>query len=253
MARWALDIGASKTVLGQRDGTGVRVVARTATPDRPERLIAWLSKYGFGRVGLGVAFPGGIDADGRVTRWPNRPGWDGFLLVAALGALADAVFVVDDGMSAALGETRLGVARGHRDVLVAVLGTGLGGALVIGDRVRPVSRSDPRTLGHVRIFDGPRCGCGGTGCAQTALATLPADDQLGTQLSGWARGERMADFLADLARFAGIETIVATGGRLSRPVLRAQLIGRLATAGLEPLVPDDPAVSSLLGASVVGL
>lgn len=250
---WAVDVGATKILLGHRRQSGVGVIAWMPTPSQPQPLIAWLRRQISGRVaGIGVAFPGGMDAVGRVTGWPNQPRWAGFPLVEALKAVATAATVIDDGIAAAVGEAHLGVARGRPDVLVAVFGTGVGGALMIDHRVRPMLPGDPRTLGHLRIFPTGACACGGTGCAQLALATLPPDDRLGSSLAGWPDGARLADFLTDLARFLSIGAIVVTGGLLHRTTLREGLAARLAAAGIEPLVPVDPSISSLLGACVMG-
>jgi ROK family len=248
---WAVDVGATKVLLGRQAGGKVRVSARIQTPPEPDALIPWLRGQLPGLVpSLGMAFAGGIGMDGRVSGWPKQPGWSGFPLRAALGKVAGAITVVDDGAAAAVGEARLGVGQERRDLLVAVLGTGLGGAVVIDHQVRPVAAGDPRTLGHLRIFSGGACACGGTGCAQLALRTLPPEDRLGKALEGWPDGLRLVGFLGDLARFLGVGSVVLTGGLLQRPVLREHLTARLAASGIEALVPADPSSSSLLGACV---
>jgi predicted NBD/HSP70 family sugar kinase len=246
-----MDVGATKVLLGHQAGGTVQVTARLQTPSEPGALIRWLRGHLPVRVAsLGMAFAGGIGADGRVTGWPNQPRWSGFPLREALSQFAGAVTIADDGTAAAVGEAWLGVARGRPDLLVAVFGTGLGGAVVLDHKVRLSAAGDPRTLGHLRIFSGGACACGGTGCAQRALRTLPSEDRLGKALEGWPDGLRLIGFLAGLARFLGASSVVLTGGLLQRPALRDQLATRLAAAGIEPLVPADPSASSLLGACV---
>lgn len=248
---WAVDVGATKVLLGWQASGVVQVRARMQTPSRPGALIGWLRGQLPGRVAsLGVAFAGGLGPDGEVTCWPNQPGWAGFPVRAALSDVAGTVTITDDGAAAAMGEARLGVARGRPDLLVAVFGTGLGGAVILDHQVRPAAAGDPRTLGHVRIFPNGACACGGVGCAQRALQSLPADERLGTVLEAWPDGLRLIGFLSDLARFLGIGTVVLTGGLLSRPVLRDRLVAQLAANGVEPLVAVAPSLSSLLGACV---
>ncbi|MBH1938939.1 ROK family protein [Streptomyces sp. AV19] len=250
-AVWGLDIGATKVALGTLTETGVQVRATVATPPSPDGLLPWLRSQLPRRLdGLGVAFPGGMDSNDRVTSWPNRPTWDGFPLGKELCQLAEAVTIVDDGEAAALGECRRGVAFGRPDVMVVVLGTGIGGAVVVNDQLRSGLRRDPRTLGHVRILDGGGCACGATGCAQTALRSLPPDGGLGPRLSAWPDGRRLIDFVADLARLMDVQ-VVLTGGLMERPVLRYETVARLNAAGLVPLVPEHPGQSSLLGATVL--
>ncbi|MFE4059397.1 ROK family protein, partial [Streptomyces sp. NPDC059096] len=151
----------------------------------------------------------------------------------------------------AAGEAARGVAQGRSDVLVAVFGTGVGGALVLDGKIRRTASADPRSLGHLAVLPGGSCGCGGTGCAQLALRTLPPDDRLGDGLEGWPDGLRLVTFLGDLARFLSVPTVVLTGGLLARPVLRAQMRVRMAAYGVEVLVPARPGLSSLLGAAVL--
>ncbi|MEU5417827.1 ROK family protein [Streptomyces sp. NPDC020667] len=248
---WGLDIGATKVALGTLAESGVQVRATVATPSSPEGLLPWLRSQLPHRIdALGVAFPGGLDGHERVTSWPNRPAWDGFPLGKELGQLASAVVIRDDGEAAALGECRQGIAAGRRDVMVVVLGTGIGGAVVIDDQVRAGAAGDPRTLGHVRILGSNGCVCGATGCAQTALRSLPPDDGLGPRLAAWPDGQRLLDFVADLARLMDVQ-VVLTGGLMERPVLRHEAVARLNASGLIPLVPEHPGWSSLLGATVL--
>jgi hypothetical protein len=248
---WAVDVGATKVLLGWQASGVVRVHARMQTPPEPGALVGWLHGQLPGRVAsLGVAFAGGLSPDGRVTGWPNQPGWPGFPLRRALSDVAAEVTIADDGAAAAIGEAYLGAARGRPDLLVAVFGTGLGGAVMLDHQVRTAAAGDPRTLGHLRIFSEGACACGGVGCAQRALQSLPPEERLGKAMEGWPDGVRLVGFLGDLARFLRIGTVVLTGGLLQRPVLRERLAARLAASGIEPLVPADPSVSSLLGACV---
>lgn len=236
-------------LLACKGSCGLDVAGSVPTPADPLLLISWLTTLLPGVIAsLGVSFAGAVGPDGCVSAWPNRPGWAGFPLGEALSRVAESVSVADDGVAAATGEVLAGVGYGRPDVLVAVFGSGLGGGLVLNGTVRPVAPGDARTLGHLRILPSGRCGCGETGCAQVALATLPPDDDLGVGLRGWPDGQRLVHFLTDLARFLNVPAVVLTGGLLCRTRLRAELSGEVAVAGIEPLVPSDPALSSVLGA-----
>ncbi|MFD7119622.1 ROK family protein [Streptomyces sp. NPDC059922] len=249
---WAVDIGGTKSLLGRFVGRKLTVAAVIRTPDDPALLAGWVRRqFPRGTAQLGIAFPGGLDENGRVTTWPSRPGWSGYRLRDELGRIAHTVVLRDDCESAAAGEITRGIAKGRSDAFVAVLGTELSGALVLDGKVRRTVTAEPRTLGHLAILPGGSCRCGGTGCAQLALRTLPADDRLGARLEGWPDGLRLLTFLGDLARFLTVPTVVLTGGLLARPVLRAQLRVRMEAYGVEVLVPTRPGLSSLLGAAVL--
>jgi glucokinase len=74
--------------------------------------------------------------------------------------------VVDnDANTAALAECRFGAGRGHRFVLCATLGTGIGGALVLDNRVYRGANGMAGEFGHMQVVpDGHRCECGNRGC-----------------------------------------------------------------------------------------
>jgi glucokinase len=86
---------------------------------------------------MGIAVPG-IYRAGSGTVWaPNIPDWDDFPLVAELqAALPDlAVRVDSDRACAVLGETWAGHARGCRNVVFVVVGTGIGAGILAEGRV----------------------------------------------------------------------------------------------------------------------
>jgi kanosamine 6-kinase len=127
-----------------------------------------------GRVtGVGVALPTTLDADGRVTAWPNRPTWVGLDVLALLAEFFPGAEIrcADDGDLAAVAEARH---SGHADVLYVGVGTGIGGGLVLDGRAYPALGEGSCELGHVVIDrSGPRCTCGRRGCVQ-AEASGPA-------------------------------------------------------------------------------
>ncbi len=168
-----------------------------------------------GRVaGLGLGFPGLVDPrEGRVVAAPNFPGWEdvplGTLLEGRLGML---VHVENDVNAIAVGEHRMGAARGLRDVLVLTLGTGVGGGLVLGGRLRRGPDGTAGEVGHIPVFPaGRRCTCGAQGCLETyasATAVEAACRKVRPDLPGgseFARAARAGD--------AGLGRIFALAGR----------------------------------------
>jgi len=64
-----------------------------------------------------------------------------------------------------LAECRFGAGRGHRFVLCVTLGTGIGGALVLDNRVYRGANGMAGEFGHMQVVpDGHRCECGNRGC-----------------------------------------------------------------------------------------
>lgn len=128
---------------------------------------------------VGVGIPATIDAATGIVGASNHTGMDGLHARHLLQAhIPYPVHVDNDGNLAALAEHRLGAARGHSDVVLMTVGTGIGGGLIVGDRVFRGGRGQGAELGHVVVKgDGPACqgncpnhGCVETMCSGTSLA-----------------------------------------------------------------------------------
>ncbi len=118
--------------------------------------------------GLGVGVPGPVNEAGQVPVAVNI-GW-GFVDVAKEmhGLTGLKVRAGNDANVAALGEMWKGGARGCRNVVLATLGTGVGGGIIIGGKVIAGSH------GHIHVEDAEEevCNCGNKGCLeQMASAT----------------------------------------------------------------------------------
>jgi glucokinase len=84
-------------------------------------------------LGLGVGVPAVIDAEHKVLLWaPNLPGWEDVPLHDELTArLHLPVRIEYDGHTAVLGEWWLGAGRGYRNVVFVIVGTGIGGGMIL--------------------------------------------------------------------------------------------------------------------------
>ena len=127
--------------------------------------------------GAGVAVPGVVDMGrGLVKFLPNVPGvWANVPLVEELGRLLGVGCVLlNDGRAATYGELCLGAGRGCRDFVLLAVGTGIGGGVVVDGELLLGSGGHAGEVGHQVIdMHGPRCACGGWGCAES-LASGPA-------------------------------------------------------------------------------
>src|SRR5207244_1347951 len=74
----------------------------------------------------------------------------------------------NDANAAAYGEYWAGAGRGARSLVLFTLGTGIGGGIILGDRVVAGEHSHGAELGHMKIeMTSPRqCGCGRYGCLE---------------------------------------------------------------------------------------
>ncbi|MGR4882345.1 ROK family protein [Streptomyces sp. LARHCF249] len=132
---------------------------------------------------VGVAMPGTVGPDGRITAWPSRPEWNGLALDGSLRALFPeaAVAWADDGDLGALAEAR---ASGCDDLLYLGVGTGIGGGLVLQGALCPGLGRGSFEIGHVIVdMGGATCVCGRRGCLQ-AIASGPATLRRAARLRG---------------------------------------------------------------------
>ncbi|MBN9362642.1 MULTISPECIES: ROK family protein [unclassified Devosia] len=131
---------------------------------------------------IAISITGVVDpADGSIT-CANIPCIDGRRLSADLVAeLGRPVFVANDADCFALAEASEGAGRGHRIVFGAILGTGVGGGIVIDGRIVTGAGGFAGEWGHGPVAatsagDPPvaiprfACGCGQAGCVDTVGA-----------------------------------------------------------------------------------
>ena len=86
-------------------------------------------------AGIGVDVPGPVAADGSVPHTANL-GWGYKAVTKELSELTGLPCKAgNDANVAALGEMWLGGGKGHRDVLMITLGTGVGGGIVIDGQI----------------------------------------------------------------------------------------------------------------------
>ena len=137
-----------------------------------------------GEIAVGAcSAPGPLDyRRGIVHEAPNLVGMIEFPLAERLSAGLDGllVFVDHDTAMAAVGEAMAGSAVGVADFVYLTVSTGLGGKIVSGGRMLRGVRGTAGELGHFPVaLEGPRCGCGSFGCAESFAAGRNLAEQFG--------------------------------------------------------------------------
>lgn len=126
-------------------------------------------------LGVGIGVPGIVEPGSPALVHARGFGWDGVPLLARLADGTDLPLFVDNG-AATMGRAELwfGAGRGARHVMVALIGTGIGGSLVADGRLYRGAASSAGEWGHTTVeMGGRRCRCGGAGCVE-AYAGAPA-------------------------------------------------------------------------------
>lgn len=167
-------------------------------------------------IAAGVAAAGFIDAAQSTVYYAPNINWRNEPFRDRLRERLDIDITIDnDANAAGWAEFRFGAGRDAHDMTMLTIGTGVGGAIVVGDRLLRGGFGTAGELGHLRVVpDGLPCGCGARGCIE----------QYG---SGRAL-LRMANEIAD-AGGIGLELAqarAAAGGVLTGEVLAEHLRGR---------------------------
>lgn len=118
------------------------------------------------RMAIGIGAPGPLDSEaGVVLNAPNLPGWENIPLGPRLQERWGCpVHLQNDANLAALGEWRYGAGRGAHNLVMLTIGTGVGGGVIVGDRLLTGMRGLAGEVGHIPVsLGGPVCSCGQSG------------------------------------------------------------------------------------------
>lgn len=124
--------------------------------------------------GIGLGVPGAVDGEGVVHKCVNL-GWGVVNAEEELSAKTGMyVKAANDANVAALGEMWQGGGKGHKDMVMVTLGTGVGGGIIIDGKIVAGSHGAGGEIGHMVVNEEEEdaCGCGLHGCLeQYASAT----------------------------------------------------------------------------------
>ena len=137
---------------------------------------------------VGVAIAAFLSAErDRVRDATNLAGWRDRPVRADLQErLRLPVVIENDADAAVWGEYVHGAGIGERCVVMATVGTGLGGGIVVGGALVRGGFGLAGEFGHLVVVpDGRRCGCGTRGCLESYAS--------GTALTGSVRAAAVAD------------------------------------------------------------
>lgn len=241
---------------------------------------------------VSISITGVIEQETRRITVANIPSVHGRLIEADLeAALGLPVLISNDADCLAMAEAGLGAGRGHRVVFGAILGTGVGGGLVVDGRLINADGGFAGEWGHgpvaARFAGHPevelpafQCGCGLKGCLDATVSArgmekihrfLCAEEKTSEEITeAWLAGEEhatrtigvltdmTASLLAMIINLTGA-TIVPVGGGLARCAPLIDEIDRLTRERIlrkldRPLVvPGECTIEpGLVGAAVLG-
>lgn len=179
-----IDIGGTKLAVGVATADGSVLSDRrqpSDAADGPDAMIgrivdmsravvadAGLQLQNIEAIGIGCGGP--LDPwRGVILNALNNPGWIDVPLVDRIeAALGRQAYLDNDANAAALGEHRFGAGRGVRHMVYLTISTGVGGGLILDDRLYHGANGNAGELGHisVQVHGGRPCHCGSVGCIE---------------------------------------------------------------------------------------
>lgn len=251
--RIGIDLGGTKIEGILLDGSETRIRRRVPTPQAEgydailgaiRTLVDELERESRDNPPVGICSPGSLSPHTDLLRNSNtlclndRP-----FKIDIEATLGRPVALANDANCFALAEARLGAARGYRSVFGVILGTGVGGGIVIDGAARHGHLGIAGEWGHHTLHPGGRpCYCGRQGCVETYLSG-PALERRWRELTGqdapvaeivargggeapepfesW-RSELLANFgiaLANVINILDPEAVVLGGGVSNVPLL----------------------------------
>ncbi|MFQ8429997.1 ROK family protein [Amaricoccus sp. W119] len=294
------DIGGSAIKIGHAYAAEhVRPIGRVPTPGRDFAAFTAVLREAIAAAGVSPAraafsIAGIVDPDTGIARVANIPCLNGRVLQRDLTlALGLPVDLANDADCFALAEAVVGAGRGHDTVLGLILGTGVGGGVVVRGRLLDGPGGFAGELGHgpvtQRVVGDPPvtlpafpCGCGQSGCLDAVCGArgiemlhrhlhpgASADSH--AIIAGWQAGaaresrtvaiwlEILSGPLAVAQNLLGAGIIVAGGGLSnSRPLIEAldrELRSRVLCRVERPLIvrAECAIEPGLVGAAILGL
>ncbi len=206
-------------------------------------------------LGAGIGSAGPIAGTTGDVSPLNLAAWRDYPLGALVGQQVPDLPVTlrMDGICIALAEVWMGAAQGESNVMGMIVSTGVGGGLILGDRVIAGPTGNAGHIGHVAVagFD-DRCACGARGCLEAVAS--------GPRTVAWARehgfagetGEQLAAAAAagDATARAAIERSATAVGRAIASASALVDLDVVAIGGGFSHVSDD--YIALVGAAVAG-
>jgi fructokinase len=185
--RIGVDLGGSKIAAAALDNDGHIAAHRRITTPTGEyhgtivaiaELVAAIENEIGSPASIGIGIPGTIVAATGLVKNANSTWLNGRPFGRDIeAALGRPVRVANDADCFALSEATDGVAAGYDTVFGAILGTGVGGGIVIGRRLLAGANAIAGEWGHNPLpapgpdeAPGPHCYCGRYGCIETFLS-----------------------------------------------------------------------------------
>lgn len=198
MHRIGIDLGGTNIAVGLVDDSNYTIVAKKSLPTNahrvPEAIVDDMAKLCHDVckeadisisdvTSIGIATPGIANNDTGVVEYANNLPFRNFPIVALLRERTEikTINIENDANAAAWGEAVAGAAKGTNTSIMVTLGTGVGGGIIINNKIFSGFNHTGAEIGHIVIEKGGvPCTCGRSGCweaysSATALIRMTSE------------------------------------------------------------------------------
>ena len=180
---FGVDIGGTTCKIGLFETTGnlaekweiptdIKEGGKNILSDIADSLHNKMAERGIGKEeveGIGIGLPGPVQPDGSVSVCVNL-GWKEKNIPREMGELRDGIQVKagNDANVAALGEMWQGGGKGCRSIVMVTLGTGVGGGIIVDEKIVAGTHGAGGEIGHITVnpHESIPCNCGRRGCLE---------------------------------------------------------------------------------------
>lgn len=178
---------------------------RNLLPDIAQSVRAAMARHSISStqvMGIGLGVPGAVSEDRYVKPCVNLNGWGGDV-AGELSALCGVpVKAVNDANAAALGEMWQGSAKGCGNVVFVTLGTGVGGGIIVAEKLLSGVNGAGGEIGHIKVNPAEQsaCGCGKRGCLEQYASATGIAREAVRRLAEDDTPSRLREFAAPTAK-----------------------------------------------------
>ncbi|NOU35271.1 MAG: ROK family protein [Kiritimatiellaceae bacterium] len=212
-----IDIGGTKIAVSIGDEQG-KIIADRRFPTNPEsvqdtmqqaaqvaeELIAAAGLKGGQIAAIGITSPAPMCSKRRmILKTPNLRGWEPF----AVGDFFEEkfkrpTFMQNDANGAGLAEFWFGACKGL-DLIYLTMSTGIGAGIICNGQLVAGTNDLAGEVGHITLdLNGPRCGCGKTGCWEAYCGGKNFADQVRADIAKGAQTSILKEAGGDPAKIS---------------------------------------------------
>jgi glucokinase len=187
-------------------------------------LLSLKKKSDYKIEGIGIGCPGVVTpGKGIVENPPNLPGWKKVNIGEIIRKeFKKKVYVDNDANAAAIGELTFGNGKKYKSFIMITLGTGVGGGIVMNNRIYHGDFGAAGEIGHISIdYKGPKCNCGSYGCIEAYAGNQYLRDRVRKQLKKHP-DSKMWDLIEnDLSRVSprNVQTAAEDGDAFAKSII----------------------------------